>query len=757
MQDKQIELLAPGGDVEAIKAAIVAGANAVYCGLDTFNARNRAVNLSIEQLHGILRLAHKYHCKVFLTLNIIVLERELKALFNLLNHLVNTSIDGIIVQDLGLFTIIKRYFPSLDIHGSTQLTTHNEGQIHFLHQLGASRVNLCRELSILEISPLNKVIHQCDMLSEVFVHGSLCVAFSGQCYTTSVTEGNSGNRGRCSQACRDQYLTHSNNPYPLNLKDNSAFHQLAELLAAGADSLKIEGRIKGAHYVYTVVDTWRKQLDYNLGLHKQVVDDSHLHKVFNRDFTDGFLTGKLSQSMFIDNPTDSSLNKAIKFANADSEQEINTVKNQLKAEKDALGKQLRHKILPLSIEKIAITLDFSGKQNEPLTICVNALQFKYKVSSKCSLQLAKDKELTPELLQKRFKSCDNFDYQVDQFVFNNLDKKLTLPYQALTQLKNELMTYLNHGVKIKPAVEYTNVKKIENNQQDIKSTSLESNKSTLGIVISSEDEIVNFNDFPVKIYFKTPEIYKKNDNTYIELFNKYDHIIPWFPAILIGEDYTQAVKLLDKCQPNIIVTNNTGIAYEAYKRNISWIAGPQLNITNSFALKTLQHEFSATGGFISNEINRMQIKNIAKPNNLSLFYSIYHPSLLMVSRQCLLQQSIHCKKKNVTTSCLHRCEKFTEITNLKNEKFILDKKRSYYSASYLSKHYLNIDVIKDLPNYFDEYLMDFTQVANQKLSLEEKYRFIKLVHGYINGDYSLGTEILQLIPNTQNKQYINGL
>jgi len=125
---RKIELLSPGGDVEAIKAAIVAGANAVYCGLETFNARNRAANLSFDELNGVLRLAHEHHCEVFLTLNVVILEQELKALFKLLNQLVNTTIDGIIVQDLGLFNLVKKYFPTLDIHASTQLTTHNEGQ-----------------------------------------------------------------------------------------------------------------------------------------------------------------------------------------------------------------------------------------------------------------------------------------------------------------------------------------------------------------------------------------------------------------------------------------------------------------------------------------------------------------------------------------------------------------------------------------------------------------------------------------------------
>jgi len=201
---QKLELLAPGGSVDAIKAAIVAGANAVYCGLETFNARNRAANISYDELTGILRLAHEYECEVFLTLNVVILENEIPGMFKLLNKLVNSGIDGIIVQDLGMFNLVKKFFPSLDIHASTQMTTHNEGQILFLAKIGASRVNLSRELNINEIKSLTSLAHDHNVLTEVFVHGALCIAFSGQCYSSSVSVGNSGNRGRCSQACRDE-------------------------------------------------------------------------------------------------------------------------------------------------------------------------------------------------------------------------------------------------------------------------------------------------------------------------------------------------------------------------------------------------------------------------------------------------------------------------------------------------------------------------------------------------------------------------
>ena len=219
---RKIELLAPGGDIDSIKAAILAGADAVYCGLNRFNARNRAVNIGFDDLQGILSVAHKHGCSVFLTLNILLVESEIPAIVSILNRLVNTSIDGVIVQDLGMFYLLSSYFKDLKIHASTQLTTHNEGQIRFLSKLNVSRVNLSRELNIHEIKALTSVCHSSNVLAEVFVHGSYCLSFSGICYMSSVHGGNSGNRGRCSQPCRDRYLTTpAGKDYPLNLKDNS--------------------------------------------------------------------------------------------------------------------------------------------------------------------------------------------------------------------------------------------------------------------------------------------------------------------------------------------------------------------------------------------------------------------------------------------------------------------------------------------------------------------------------------------------------
>lgn len=275
----------------------------------------------------MLTLAHQHSCKIFLTLNVLILESEIPAIVRLLSQLNTTKIDGVIVQDLGLAYILKHHFPDLDVHASTQLNTHNEGQILFLNQLTASRVNLSRELNIDEIKHLAQFGREHNVMMEVFVHGSYCIGFSGICYISSARNGASGNRGRCSQPCREQYeTTKTGNNYPLNMKDNSAFGDLKALADAGVYSLKVEGRIKKSHYVYTVVDNWRQQIDRLCEGLELSEDTTELYTVFNRDFSNAFLQGDFGKAMYIDNPRDHAVKHFSKVYQCQSADDVQAVK-----------------------------------------------------------------------------------------------------------------------------------------------------------------------------------------------------------------------------------------------------------------------------------------------------------------------------------------------------------------------------------------------------------------------------------------------
>ncbi len=760
---QKIELLAPGGDVEAIKAAIVAGANAVYCGLDTFNARNRAANLSFTELTGILRLAHKYNCEVFLTINVVILEQEMAGLFKLLNKLVNTRIDGIIVQDLALFSLVKKHFPSLDIHASTQLTTHNPGQILFLKQAGASRVNLSRELNISEIKSLTTLAHEQQMLSEVFVHGSLCIAFSGQCYSSSVSVGNSGNRGRCSQACRDEYVPgKTGNKFPLNLKDNSAYFDLPQLVEAGVDSLKIEGRIKGAHYVYTVVDSWRKNVNQFIETGKLREDDSNLHKVFNRDFTNSFLTGRLSKDMFIDNPRDHSVTHAITSSNAISVVQVQEVTQTLYTDKQTLGATLEDKIQYLSIAKQNISISFSGQLDQPLTVKViieeNAKNSHLPIVVKSTSKLIRSEKspLDQTILAKRFKSFNNSDYLIERLDCSALAEGLGIPFKELAALKTQVAYHLNDDRAVIAPVDLPKLvsqPKLSNRQPG--------NKPTLSILISAEKDFYLADETDADVYFKLPESYKKGSPKYSDILNANPKLIPWFPAVLIGKDYIEAVKILEQVKPQKIVSNNTGIAYVAKQMGIEWIAGPFLNTTNSYALMTLQEELDCAGAFISNEINRQQIKNIARPKNFKMLYSIYHPILMMVSRQCFFQQTVGCKKPTIEDGCMLKCTKATTITNVKGVSFAVDKQRGGYPSIYNHEQFLNLDIINELEHAFDEFFIDLTNIGSGSKEELDKLQLLRHFENALSMDSQIYTNaqahLSSMVTVKTNAQYTQGL
>ncbi|MEZ9200208.1 peptidase U32 family protein [Shewanella sp. 10N.286.54.B9] len=761
--DPKIELLAPGGDIDAIKAAIIAGADAVYCGLDTFNARNRAANISFEELVGIIRLAHQYQCEIFLTLNIVILENEFKTLAKLLSKLVNTTLDGVIVQDIGMFQLIKKHFPTLDVHASTQLTTHNRGQIPFLKKLGASRVNLSRELNLREITAMTATGREHDITTEVFVHGSLCIAFSGLCYSTSASVGNSGNRGRCSQACREEYeTTESGHNFPLNIKDNSAFFDLPALIEAGVHSFKVEGRIKGASYVHTVIDSFRKQIDGYLKTGELLEDGERLYKVFNRDLTNSFLKGDLNQSMFIDNPRDNSKNHLKDKLTQNGAQSISVVQihdaeQTLQQEKSQIQATVDDKIKHLSIAKLPLTLSFSGQLGEPLSITVSTQDFVvgqtqlvdkvFTVRSRSVLSSSDDASIDIGAIEKRFKSLNNAEFELTLHT-KDLAAGLSIPFKELTTLRKQLLRELNHGVAVLPAVE---LPKLEKHPKPA------GEAVKLSLLICDEADIALGDLTDADIYFKLPDAYKRGCTKYVDFFKQNPRLIPWFPSVLIGKDYDAALNILEQVQPELIVTNNTGIANRAYELGVKWIAGPFLNTTNSYALLAMQEQFDCHGAFISNEINQQQIKHIARPKNFKMMYSIYHPILLMASRQCFFQQSVGCEKPRIDNGCMLSCDKSTSITNLKGDEFAIDKQKAGYPSIYNQDQFLNTEIINDLAHLFDGFMVDLTNIGAGDKPSPDKARLIYQFEQLLAGSDSAIATLDNMVTQSTVLQYHNGL
>lgn len=744
---KKIELLAPGGDVDSIKAAIAAGADAIYCGLNKFNARNRAENISFDDLKGILRLAHRNNCEVFLTLNIIIVESEIPALIRLLNKLVNTGIDGIIIQDLGLFYLLSKYFKGLKIHASTQLTTHNEGQIKFLSKLNASRVNLSRELNIDEIKALASAGHKDNILTEVFVHGSYCISFSGLCYMSSLHGGSSGNRGRCSQPCRDRYLTTpQGKDFPLNLKDNSAYFDLREIDHAGVDSIKIEGRIKGFDYVYTIVNSWKRQIQSFYDQDRLINDNSDLYKVFNRDFSNAFLKGDINKDMFIDYPRDFSIRQHSEV-NSDSTNKALKEKMEYYEEKEEIITTVRNKIDRLSIEKAPLNISFSGEAGSPLKAAVTTPDSLFVVLSKINLADASGDSLDREILLERFKAVNETEYYIEDLELGGLEAGLFIPFKELTSMKKMVLFILNGSRETAGPITLPPLKK----RSEVKT------KPTLSVLISSQEDLHLLGESSADIYFQLPDSFKNKTAGFTDLFLNNKDLIPWFPSILIGEDYAAAMELLNQLKPKRIVTNNTGIAYEAYKRGIDWIAGPYLNIVNSYSLLCLKENFNCGGSFISNELKKIQIEKINSPEDFKLYYSIYHPILLMTSRQCFFHQVSGCEKDRIDEECIKSCNKSASITNLKIATYFIEKTEGNYNSIYNNHNFLNTDIVTDLPHMFSSFLIDLRDIESSTTIEMDKPGIIKLFEDLLKGTPESKKELEGIIHPSTKAQYEKGI
>lgn len=300
---EKVELLSPVGEWDSLVAAVQNGANAVYFGANEFNARMNSKNFDRETLKKAIEYAKLRNVKTNLTLNILIKNSEFEKAMDLVKYAYSCGIDAIIVQDLGLAREIIKTFPDLDVHSSTQMTIYNLDGVRQIEKLGFKRCVLARELSIDEISYISK---NTNLEIEVFIHGALCICYSGQCLMSSMIGGRSGNRGKCAGTCRLPYtLLKDEDPidkgYLLSSKDVCTLDILPKLIEAGVKSFKIEGRMKSPEYVGLVTSIYRKYIDLANSDKPYNVDEEDREKlmqIFNRGgFSTGYLKGKLGKEM----------------------------------------------------------------------------------------------------------------------------------------------------------------------------------------------------------------------------------------------------------------------------------------------------------------------------------------------------------------------------------------------------------------------------------------------------------------------------
>lgn len=302
--NKNVELLAPAGGLEQLKAAIYNGADAIYFGGEKFSARANATNFSKDNIIIARRLTKKHNVKLYCAINTLIFNNELEEAINYIGFLDKVGIDALIIQDIGLMKQVREYFPMMEIHSSTQLSIQNSYGLEFLKELDVKRAVLPRESSLNDIILMNKV----GIELEAFVHGAICICFSGQCLMSSMIGGRSGNRGACAQPCRLKYsiidykskdVLCENASY-LSPKDMMLLNSVDKLIAAGVKSFKIEGRMKTPEYVATIVKYYRNAIDKALVGEKYNIseeENQEIAQVFSRDFTDSYLFAKSGKDM----------------------------------------------------------------------------------------------------------------------------------------------------------------------------------------------------------------------------------------------------------------------------------------------------------------------------------------------------------------------------------------------------------------------------------------------------------------------------
>jgi putative protease len=276
-------------------------------------------------------------------------------------------------------------------------------------------------------------------------------------------------------------------------------------------------------------------------------------------------------------------------------------------------------------------------------------------------------------------------------------------------------------------------------------------------LISSKEHLELCRKTEAEIFFQLPNCFPDDYSEYIDLFSENSALTPWFPSVLIGKDYNTAVEILQKVAPKQIVTDNTGIAYEAYKKGIDWIAGPYLNSVNSFTLLCLKEQFNCSGAFISNELNNYQIKKMTPPENFKLYYSIYHPILLMTCRHCLHHQIEGCDKNIVDEECTLQCNRSASITNMKNVPLLIEKTKGCYHRIFNNHNFLNTAIVTDLPNRFSSFLVDLTAVKTETDVAMDNISLIQSFEKLLNGDPEAKQEIENSIQPTTNSQYKKGI
>ncbi|SDX41183.1 DUF3656 domain-containing U32 family peptidase [Tepidimicrobium xylanilyticum] len=635
MLDKNVELLAPVGSMESLFAAVQNGADAVYLGGKLFNARQYASNFDKDELKYAIEYAHLRGVKVYVTVNILIDDDEMKDTLDYIKYLYEIDVDGIIVQDLGLAYLIKKLFPDLPLHGSTQMTINNLPGALFLQKLGFERVVLAREVPLEEI----KYIHQNSNIElEGFIHGALCVCYSGQCLMSSIIGGRSGNRGTCAQPCRMAYslIDYSsgeelsdlwNIKYVLSPKDLNTIEVLDSIVDSGIASLKIEGRMKRPEYVAVIVKNYRKALD--LGIDSITEEDKKdIYEIFNRGFTKGLPFKDFGRKFISYDRPD---NRAVP-----SDQLLNRAKDSFSKENI----------------KFPIEMEMEILIDKPAKLCLKYEGESIEIKSDLKVEKGKKVVLTKERVLAQLAKLNDTVYYLERAIIH-LDEGAFLPISVINSLRREAIKRLNNKRmnfnKRKPLPEeeylaniskYFTFTKVKRNIESKISLSLLKESQFNQIDIRKLDRIyVGFDGGLKEALFKIKEAGK-------EAFLLTDRILYKGDLDRLKEKIKSVEGLID----GIAVSNLGTLNWVKYNFNFDIHGDIGLNIFNSFSANFLK-EFGLKSLTLSPEVNMKQIEKLCTRHPFDYEAIGYGYLPLMIMKHCPMSLLKGCKDDSNCRAC----------------------------------------------------------------------------------------------------------
>lgn len=420
----QLEILAPAGSMESLQAAVRSGANAIYLGAESFSARGNAQNFSREQLREAVEYCHLAGVAVHLAINTVLFDKELPEALELAQYACSLPVDAVIVQDWGLFRLLRQAAPELPIHCSTQMSIHTPAGAKLMADQGASRVVLSRELSLREIQEISTAT---PVELEHFVHGALCMCVSGQCYFSAVLGSRSGNRGLCAQPCRLPFAAKGGTGYDLSLKDLSMISRMDALREAGVDSCKIEGRMKRPEYVAAATAAARYAAD-GQPIPPELM--KNLESVFSRSgFTSGYPDGKLGVEMF----------------GTRTYEDVTGATKSVFSSLQGLYQKER--------QSVPLTMRFTAKLNMPCTLTVSDGTHSVTVSGTVC-ELAQNRPLDPERCQIQLQKTGGTVFFIEKYTAD-IDNSVALPISALNELRREALEQLSVLRKQRSPIPFT--------------------------------------------------------------------------------------------------------------------------------------------------------------------------------------------------------------------------------------------------------------------------------------------------------------